>query len=282
MRLLLARGFSFSGAVVPRGARRTLRATVAAMGLGRRKIKLDDATAWVFNRMAREYDARPPYPTPLIDALVALASGPGGRVLDVGAGIGHLALPLAARGLAVTAVEPAIFMLERLQDAARQRALPLAALHGQAEALPVVDACAELVVIADAMHFLDAELTGRELARVLVPKGSLGLVTCEFADTPFMRELGTIMAESAPRRPRAIDGAVAQLSALAGVVLSEVRQFIDETPLDARQLERILRTISFIGPAMNDERFEVFKQRVLALPQPVWSRRFTLRSGQRA
>ncbi|HVU51011.1 MAG TPA: methyltransferase type 11, partial [Polyangia bacterium] len=74
------------------------------MSLGRRKVRLEDASRWVFNRMAEVYDARPPYPTALVDALSALAPA-GAPVADLGAGTGHLALPLAARGLDVTAIE---------------------------------------------------------------------------------------------------------------------------------------------------------------------------------
>lgn len=253
----------------------------AAMSLGRRKIKLSDAQAWVFNRMAAAYDARPPYPPALIDALVELAGTSDARVLDVGAGIGHVALPLAARGLAVTAVEPAIEMLERLRETARERGLSVQALHAQAEALPVAAASAELVVISDALHFLDAELTALQVARVLAPRGALAVVTCEFASTPFMDGLVALMHDAAPRRLRATEGLLVQLSAVSCVPLSTTTEFVDSTPLDDEQLVRILQTISFIGPAMNPDRFAAFRQRLRALPEPVWARRFTLRSGRK-
>jgi ubiquinone/menaquinone biosynthesis C-methylase UbiE len=262
------------------------------MSLGRRKIKLSDSQAWVFNRMAAAYDARPPYPAALIDALVELASpsagsrtedpgAPAARVLDLGAGIGHVALPLAARGLAVTAVEPAREMLERLRAAARERGLPVQALHAQAEALPVAAASAELVVISDALHFLDAELTAREVARVLAARGALAVVTCEFASTPFMDALVALMHESAPRRLRAIEGPLVQLSAVSGVALSAPIEIVDLTPVDGERLVRILQTISFLGPAMNPARFAAFRERACALPEPAWARRFTLRSGRK-
>src|SRR5690349_2016458 len=103
---------------------------------GRRKVRVEDSSAWVFNRMADVYSARPPYPLALLDGLVELAGAAGARVLDVGAGIGHLALPLAARGLHVTAVEPARAMLNELEASARARGLLLTPLLATAEALP--------------------------------------------------------------------------------------------------------------------------------------------------
>ena len=46
---------------------------------------------------------------------VAALAGPGGRVLELGAGSGRLAVPLAARGLDVWAVDASPAMLDRLR-----------------------------------------------------------------------------------------------------------------------------------------------------------------------
>ncbi len=251
------------------------------MGLGRRKIGIEDASAWVFNRMVDVYDARPAYPLALVGALAELADRDDRRIVDLGAGIGHLALPLAARGFEVTAVEPALSMLERLRHRAAERGLTLHTVHATAEALPVASSRYELAIIADALHFLDAERAALEVARVLAPKGSLALITCELSDTQFMRGVVQHMAEAAPRRPRELGAAVAQVSAVASVQFSLDLTFHDETPVDRDTLERILRSISFIGPAMHAERFEAFRQRIHALPgEPVWARTFRLRAGQ--
>jgi ubiquinone/menaquinone biosynthesis C-methylase UbiE len=252
------------------------------MSLGRRKVGIEDATRWVFNRMADVYDARPPYPAALIDALVDLAEPVGRRVADVGAGTGHLALPLAARGADVVAIEPALAMLDRLRAAARDRGLDLSAVHAAAEALPLPPRSVDLAIVSDALHFMDAELTARQIARVLVPGGALALVRCDFGDTPFMRDLLGVIEDSVPRRPRALTQSIVHLSALSGAALTGVRSFHDETPVDHPTLERILRSISFIGPAMNPQRFAAFRARVFALTtRPVWARTFTLRSGYR-
>ena len=137
------------------------------MSLGRRKVSLDQPSRWVFNRMAEFYAARPPYPAALVDALAELAGPVGSRVGDLGAGVGHLALPLAARGFDVVAIEAAQAMLDQLRAAAAARGIALRALHAAAEQLPLETACLDLVVVADALHFLDTELTARQIARVL-------------------------------------------------------------------------------------------------------------------
>ena len=246
------------------------------MSLGRRKIRVDDPSRWVFNRMADVYDARPAYPAALVDAVAALAGG-GGLIGDVAAGIGHLALPLADRGCDVVAIEPAHAMLDRLSQSARDRGLSVRSIHAAAERLPLADGCLRVAAVVDALHFLDRELAANEIARVLAPSGVLVLVTCEFADTPFMRGVADIMADSVPRRRRELSSSIVQLSAVTQVQLVNERRFHDDSPVDHVTLERILRSISFIGPAMNPQRFAAFRKRLHALSDtPVWSRTFTL------
>jgi len=266
---------------MPAGAREARSRYLSGMALGRRKVGLDDPAAWVFNRMADVYDARPPYPEPLVSALAALAP-PGGRVADLGAGIGHVALPLAARGLSMVAVEPARAMLTRLEEAAAARGLALETHHATAEAPPLAPGSIDLAVIADALHFLDAERTGLAVERALTDAGALAVVTCRLADTPFMRGVVAAMEASAPRRPRDVTGPLTQLFALAGVSLTDTLELADETPVDDDTLERILRSISFIGPAMNAARFAAFRERLRALPdEPRWARSFTVYVGRR-
>jgi ubiquinone/menaquinone biosynthesis C-methylase UbiE len=258
------------------------------MGLGRRKVSLHDPSAWVFNRMAEVYDARPGYPDGLVAALGNLAvdasldHGGDAAILDLGAGVGHLALPLAERGLRVTAVEPAVEMLAELRRRAASRGLAISTLHAAAEAMPVPAASQSLVVVADALHFLDAQHAAEEIARVLRPGGALAVVTWSFDDTPFMRGVARAMEAAVPRRPRALARAMVHLGAVTGVSLGRVRQFHDQTPVSRERLGAILRSISFIGPAMNPARFAAFRAEVHGLPEPpVWSRIFTLRWGHR-
>jgi SAM-dependent methyltransferase len=250
--------------------------------VGRRAVRVDEQTRWIGNRVADVYDARPEYPEALIDAVARYAPWPRAHAGDLGAGTGRLALPLAARGLRVTAIEPAEAMLERLVEKARASGLDVTGIHAAAEEVPLPAACLDLAVVADAVHFLDAELTGRELERLLAPRAGLVVVTSAFADTPFMRAVQELMQSAAPRRPREVSGPVAQLFGSAAVRIEDEASFADETPVDDATLEAILRSISFIGPAMSPARATAFHARVRALPGPrVWARVLTVFAGRR-
>lgn len=244
-------------------------------------MRLADESAWVFNKMVTAYAARPQYPEALVQALTTLAPS-GARVLDVGAGLGHLALPLAERGYRVTAIEPAIAMLGALERRALHRGLPLVAVHAMAEALPFDTGAFDLVIAADVVHFLDSERAAKETARVLAPRGALAVVSCDFADTPFMNAVVKVMRESAPRRPRDVASARIELLSVARVKEPWGMRFDDDVPVDAETLRQILNSVSFIGPAMNADRTERFWQRIQAIEhERRWARTFVLEAGRR-
>jgi SAM-dependent methyltransferase len=123
-----------------------------------------------FARAAQAYErGRPPYPAAAIDWLL-----PDGarRVLDLGAGTGKLTRLLAARGLAVTAVEP----LAEMRDQLRRAVPDVPALAGTAEQIPLPDASVEAVLVAQAWHWVDVPAAVPEVARVLTSGGRLGLL----------------------------------------------------------------------------------------------------------
>ena len=108
------------------------------------------------------------------------------------------------------------------------------------------------------------------------------VVTCEFAETPFMSSVQTLLSEASDRRPRQVEQAIRHVSSLAEVDLNLHRQFSSATPVDPPNLERILQSVSFIGPAMNQSRFEALRERLRAIPHaPVWALTFNLRAGRR-
>ena len=123
-----------------------------------------------FGSVAGEYErARPGYPE---DAVRWLLGERPLTVVDVGAGTGKLTRQLVAAGHDVVAVEP----LEEMR-AQLEAVVPKArAVAGSAEAIPLPAASADAIVAAQAFHWFDHERAMPEIARVLRPRGVLGLI----------------------------------------------------------------------------------------------------------
>jgi len=123
-----------------------------------------------FGAVADAYErGRPPYPAEAIDWLLPAGAT---RVLDLGAGTGKLTRQLVARGLDVVAVEPLAAMREQLASAVP--GVPVQA--GSAEQIPLADDSVDAVLVAQAWHWVDPDRAVPEVARVLAPRGQLGLV----------------------------------------------------------------------------------------------------------
>jgi SAM-dependent methyltransferase len=219
--------------------------------MGRRDARVDEPGRWVFNRLAADYRARPGYPDELVERLLALAGGPGEPIADLGAGSGLLALPLARRGARVVAVEPAVAMLEALRRQATD--LPVETAHATAEATGLPDGGFALVVLADALQWVEPDLAGREAARLLRAGGVLAVVEPRLAATPFQDALGALLAAENPRaRPRAA-ARLPQLLAAARAHVEGQEVFLHDVPLDGDRLEAVLRSLSLVGPALGPE-----------------------------
>lgn len=249
--------------------------------MGRRGVKVEEADRWVFNRLAGAYRHRIRYPAELLERLSALAASGSRTVVDLGAGTGHLALPLAARGLAVTAVEPARAMLDVLAAAAAERSLPVEVIHAAAEATGLAGGRFSLVLFADAAQWVDPELAGREAGRLRAPGGVCAVVEAELGGNPFMEDLKALLARVNPRaRPRP-GGPVRQL--LAHAVPGgrpTVERFVQEETLGEEALLGSLRSLSFVGPALGAAELERLNGAALELARrhggARWRRELTL------
>ncbi|MEY4578226.1 MAG: hypothetical protein RL701_2929 [Pseudomonadota bacterium] len=252
------------------------------MGLGRRTVSPEQAERWIYNRMADAYSARPAYPAALIEHVLQLLTLTPAAVVDIGAGIGHLSVPLAKAGHHVHAVEPAQLMLGALAARAAAERVQLELVHAAAEELPLPAASADLLLVADAVHFLAAKRAGQEFDRVLRRPGVLAFVQVEFGASRFMQALAQLMREAAPRRPKAVSGVMTEIAALCGITLALQTSLESVCEVDGAQLETILRSISFIGPAMSAARFDAFRERVQAIVEPpVWHTTLHLYAGRR-
>lgn len=134
----------------------------------------DERFATAFSLAAAEYErGRPSYPAAAIDRLAdELGLGRDSTVVDLAAGTGKLTRELLPRFDRVVAIEPLAEMraeLERGSDGVE-------ALAGTAEKIPLDEGSADAVFVAQAFHWFDGPRALAEIARILRPRGGLGLL----------------------------------------------------------------------------------------------------------
>lgn len=213
------------------------------------KEGLTEEQANSFGRAAAEYErARPSYPEEAVDWLL----GSGARTaVDLGAGTGKLTRALLARGLEVVAVEPSAGMREVLAEQLPE----VRALAGTAERIPLPDASADLVTVAQAWHWVDEERALPEVARVLAPGGTLALVwNLRDEGVPWVSRITEIMHRSGAEL--ALEGAIEIGAPFGPTELLEVEW---SRPMTVELVLEMARSRSYVITAPEDER-----ERILA------------------
>jgi SAM-dependent methyltransferase len=150
---------------------------------------VDPARARSFDAWAGEYDRfRPGYPEELFVTIAGRLELPERPlVVDLGAGTGRASLAMAEMGWRVTAVEPGKPMLDVLRGSAANAGLLISTVQASAEATGLDPASADLVTAAQSFHWFDGERALTEIARVLRPRGGLGLL---WNTTPWEARVG--------------------------------------------------------------------------------------------
>ncbi|WP_193106786.1 class I SAM-dependent methyltransferase [Brachybacterium sp. FME24] len=177
--------------------------------------------AAAFQSQGEDYDRlRPGYPCAALDEILAAVNGDGAeasadgdvrrastpgslRAVDLGAGTGKLSWALAERGLHVTAVDTSRAMLEAARNGGPSsdpdspgpsHATALSTRVAPAEETGLPDSSADLVTVAQAWHWFDAEAASAEVTRLLAPGGVLALVWNMLDVTiPWVHRLSRIM-----------------------------------------------------------------------------------------
>jgi ubiquinone/menaquinone biosynthesis C-methylase UbiE len=128
-------------------------------------------TEWDYTTLADAYLKRPDYSDAAIDAMLTIAgANKGDKFCDVGAGVAHLTLMLAARGLDVNAVEPNDAM--RANGIKRTASLPNVKWHeGTGEQTGQAARNFDMVTFGSSFNVCDRPVALKETIRILKPRG---------------------------------------------------------------------------------------------------------------
>jgi SAM-dependent methyltransferase len=209
--------------------------------------------------------SRPSYPP---DAMAWLAEALGlsaGRVVvDVGAGTGKFTALLVPTGATVIAIEP----LESMRAGLAQELPFVSVLEGQAEALPLADASADAIVAAQAFHWFDMPRALAEFARVLRPRGRLGVIWNDIdTSVDWVAEFNAII--SPPRRvtPLPSDAGLPEFPPLFGE--RHDATFPNAHMHDRASMLARVESMSFVAVLPEAEQAEIFERvRVLMDTHP--------------
>jgi SAM-dependent methyltransferase len=220
-----------------------------------------------FDTSGERYErGRPDYPDEAVERLLDALGRPR-RVLDVGAGTGKLTRPLLARGLKVIAVEPAAAMRRTLT-----RTAPDAEVHAaRADALPLEDGTVDAVVAGQAFHWFATRAALAEFARVLTPRGRLGLIWNRRDRTqPLQQVLEALMA---PHRKGSPEHGLEEWRAVftddAPFELAAEHELVNVQRLDADGLADRVLSVSFMAALPAAQRAQVERRARALAAEPV-------------
>lgn len=161
----------------------------------------DTSLRTIFDNVAKLYDeVRPGYPEPLIEDVIALSEiEPGGGILEIGCGPGKATIPFARRGYAM-------FCLELGRDLASLasencRSYPdVRVVNISFEDWPLRSEAFDLVISAQAFHWISPEVRFSKTAAALKDGGSLALFWNHKPDpkTVFFDALTEVYHQKAP------------------------------------------------------------------------------------
>jgi SAM-dependent methyltransferase len=132
---------------------------------------------FTFDEVADLYArVRPGYPTPLFDDLFTLAGiTRGGRILEIGCGAGQATVGLAGRGFQVLCLEPGP-SLARIVRARLAGVRGIDVIPYTFETWPLESESFDLVVSAQAFHWIAPEIRFTKSASALRPNGALAII----------------------------------------------------------------------------------------------------------
>jgi SAM-dependent methyltransferase len=200
---------------------------------------------------------RPRYPAELIDRLAAAAGlGQGSRVLDLGAGPGHVASAIACHVGEVVAVDVEAGMLTQIEEPNVRTVI------GPAEDVDESWGRFDLVTAGRSFHWFDAEVMFARLPLITDQLALLGDSTTQSDAQSRVVAIATeLLGEAPPKPPRK-----RYRELLAGSPFSEVEQIdvIAERTWTANSLIGLAYSTSVASPSRLGIQREEFERRVRA------------------
>lgn len=213
-----------------------------------------------FDRGGADYErGRPGYPDDAVRAMAReLEIAAGRTVVDLAAGTGKLTRALIGTGARMIAVEPVAGMREQLL-----RAMPDAeALDGTAEAIPLPDGAADVVVVAQAFHWFDTPRAAADIHRVLALEGGLGVIWNSWDESvPWVAQMQAIVHEYKGDTPRqGTSGWRRQLDSTGLFAPLAEREFDHIVGGDPEILRARISSTSYIAAIDASEREQVLRR----------------------
>lgn len=228
------------------------------------------AAVFGFPGVAGAYRHRPPYPAEVFDTLEQIITDRPRRVLDIGAGEGALARPLARRVDQVDAVERSAAMVEtgRRRPGGDHQALRW--ITGAAEAVPLRGPYA-LVTAGASLHWMPWRATLTRLAAAMTSHAYLAIVDHGHRDLPWQAGLTEIIVRHS--RSPGYDPAFSLTTALRAAGLLEIAGHMATAPALFRQtvaayIEQFHSTASLARELMPAGEAAAFDRAVAGLVRP--------------
>ena len=220
-----------------------------------------------FGEVAAAYDAaRPGFPA---DALRWILGPNPLTILDLGAGTGKLSARAVELGHGVIAVDPSRRMLDYTR-----KIRGVQTMIGSAEAIPLGPASVDAVIAGQAFHWFEHDTALPEIARVLKPGGTLGLLWNEY-DTivPWVRRFdAAVHGEEKAGKPYDPMPVLIRSHLLS---ITERASFRHWNELDREGLRLLAQSISRVAVMPESERLTVLAEvdelyeRTARPPEPV-------------
>jgi SAM-dependent methyltransferase len=223
-----------------------------------------------FPGVARAYQHRPPYPDEVFAILDELIIDSPRTVLDLGAGEGALARPMAERVERVDAVDVSAAMIETGRDRPGGRHPNLRWILGAAESADL-DGPYALVTAGASIHWLDWDVLMPRLRTVLTPNAKLAVVVHDVHDLPWHDGLVEIIRRHT--RSPDYDPSYSPADAMAEQGHVVIAGRCTTTPVSFAQpiesyVEQFHSRASLAAEHMSPEEASAFDEAVTVLVQP--------------